>query len=65
MSDLGLCCLPMSHKKDARLIWVKGFEILGELSEIHYLNVFKDIMGYKPKVMIDIGYPPSYNVHVI
>ena len=23
-SDLGLRCLPMSHKKDARLIWVKG-----------------------------------------
>ena len=22
-SDLGLFCLPMSHKKDARLIWVK------------------------------------------
>ena len=22
-SDLGLDCLPMSHKKDARLIWVK------------------------------------------
>ena len=22
-SDLGLYCLPMSHKKDARLIWVK------------------------------------------
>ena len=22
-SDLGLRCLPMSHKKDARLIWVK------------------------------------------
>ena len=21
-SDLGLYCLPMSHKKDARLIWV-------------------------------------------
>ena len=21
-SDLGLCCLSMSHKKDARLIWV-------------------------------------------
>ena len=20
--DLGLCCLPMSHKKDARLTWV-------------------------------------------
>ena len=23
-SDLGLHCLPMSHKKDAKLIWVKG-----------------------------------------
>ena len=23
-SDLGLHCWPMSHKKDARLIWVKG-----------------------------------------
>ena len=22
-SDLGLHCLPMSHKKEARLIWVK------------------------------------------
>ena len=22
VSDLGLHCLPMSHKKDARLIWV-------------------------------------------
>ena len=23
-SDLGLRCLPMSHKKDARLTWVKS-----------------------------------------
>ena len=23
-SNLGLHCLPMSHKKEARLIWVKG-----------------------------------------
>ena len=23
VSDPGLRCLPMSHKKDARLIWVK------------------------------------------
>ena len=22
-SDLALCCLPMSYKMDARLIWVK------------------------------------------
>ena len=26
-SDLGLCCLSMSHRKDARLIWVKWHEI--------------------------------------
>ena len=25
-SDLGLHCLPMSHKKDARPIWVNRFE---------------------------------------
>ena len=24
-SDLGLHCLPMSHKKDARLIWANPF----------------------------------------
>ena len=23
-SDMGLHCFPMCHKKDARLIWVKG-----------------------------------------
>ena len=23
VSDMGLHCLPLSHKKDARLIWVK------------------------------------------
>ena len=27
-SDLGLHCLPMSHKKDARHIWVKNAIIL-------------------------------------
>ena len=27
-SDLGLHCLPMSHKKDARNIWVKKAIIL-------------------------------------
>ena len=24
-SDLGLHCLPTSHKKDARLVWVKQY----------------------------------------
>ena len=27
-SDLGLHCLPMSHKKDARLIWVNETGLL-------------------------------------
>ena len=27
-SHLGLLCLPMSHKKDVRLIWVKLFACL-------------------------------------
>ena len=31
-SDLGLHCLPMSYKKDARLIWVKTFQGLFQLS---------------------------------
>ena len=32
-SDLGLHCLPMSHKKDARHIWVKKAIILLSHSE--------------------------------
>ena len=37
-SDLGQHCLPMSHKKDARLIWVKiaVHEGLDGGSGIHY-----------------------------
>ena len=27
-SDLGLHCLPMSHRKYARLIWVNVFEVV-------------------------------------
>ena len=29
-SDLDLHCLPMSHKKDARLIWVKPARVVTE-----------------------------------
>ena len=38
-SHLGLFYLPMSHKKDARLIWVKNFydDALTELVN-HYAN---------------------------
>ena len=46
-SDLGMHCLPMSHKKDARLIWVKpkqssnnnhGFKRIS----IKFMSSFKD-----------------------
>ena len=36
-SDLGLHCLPMSHKKDARHIWVKNAIIL--LSHKNFRNL--------------------------
>ena len=32
-SHLGIFCLPMSHKKDARLIWVKRY-IITHLADI-------------------------------
>ena len=31
-SGLGLHCLPMSHKKDARIKWVKPFPYLTQMS---------------------------------
>ena len=36
-SHLGLFCLPMSHKKDVRLIWVKI-----DSSFLNYVNVLSD-----------------------
>ena len=42
-SHLGLCCLPMSHKRDARLKWVK-IHMFGNVCDnlifvnIHELN---------------------------
>ena len=35
-SHLRLFCLLMSHKKDARLIWVNGYQHLEILSEMFY-----------------------------
>ena len=32
-SNLGLRCLPMTHKKDARLIWVKGSVLVPHMCE--------------------------------
>ena len=39
MSHLGLFCLPMSHKKDARLIWVKLLSVVLHIKQpLHYSN---------------------------
>ena len=37
-SDLGLRCLPMSHKKDARFVWVKTKQTYMYLKKVnrHY-----------------------------
>ena len=54
-SDLGLHCWHMSLKKDARLIWVKGwFEHL--LPNIAYIPYFKDkdFLYYLENVIIDL-----------
>ena len=40
VSDLGLHCLHMSHKKDARLIWVKHAYVILFLDHLsHWLKV--------------------------
>ena len=38
-SNLGLFCLPMSHRKDARLIWVKN-ELYMDIHYADYLFYF-------------------------
>ena len=40
-SGLGLDCLPMSHKKDARLIWVKYLPACGSLLLLSAVNLCK------------------------
>ena len=40
-SDLGLYCLHMSHKKDVRLKWVKGFR---------WLRVYRDEGTFTVKI---------------
>ena len=37
-SDLGLHCLPMSHKKDARLIWVNYVQFVLQI-KLFYKSV--------------------------
>ena len=40
-SHLGLFCLPMSHKKDARLIWVNVTKSNKQYHTLHKWNTYK------------------------
>ena len=42
-SHLGLFCLPMSHKKDARLIWIK----LIHTCIVHYNYTHQLLISYR------------------
>ena len=50
-SDMGLHCLPMSYKNDARLIWVKLLSL--------YWNLPSDMMQLRGKSIF------IYNIHKI
>ena len=43
-SDLVLHCLPMSHKKDARLIWANPFKLMNFPISISRMSLFQ-ILG--------------------
>ena len=46
-SDLGLHCLPMSHKKDAMLVWVK------EILELFFrVEVWRIIHLFHPRTCL-------------
>ena len=70
-SNLGLLCLPMSHKKDARLIWVKLNLILpiifcpkniafmsAAFNQIHF-NLFSIMKANTMRVMIRLLFSSS------
>ena len=48
--DLGLHCLPMSHKKNSRLIWVKRQLNLFVLKVRFQLNLFVSQKHFNSKV---------------
>ena len=47
MHDLGLHCLHISHKKDARLKWVKGFRWLRVYKETRGIPMFEIILYHE------------------
>ena len=49
-SNLGLHCLPLSHKKDARLIWVNL--IMGKNVDINF--VLFDLIVYVPSTIFQL-----------
>ena len=52
-SHLGLFCLPMSHKKDARLIWVKSFiTLIIKLIAVNYEFINYVIIKFDVLVII-------------
>ena len=65
-SDLGLHCLPLSHKKDARLIWVK-WNVKYQVINSNFLVAYLVIWGY-PNFSFIIGFVdlhlgwPSYSL---
>ena len=63
-SDFGLHSLPMSHKKDARLIWVKQPEAYtSSSSSIHYeMDMDFGMYDIFDKMILKVGLNPIENV---
>ena len=62
-SDLGLHCLPMSHKKDTKLIWVDKYPFLLAASLQYYAKVFNNCIrghSYVVKCVISVGRVPMW-----
>ena len=55
-SDLVFHCLPMSHKKDTRLIWVNDDRFL-HLSKINFI--------LKGTISVSNGLDPDHNQHSV
>ena len=66
MSDLGLYCLPMSHKKGARLIWVKTMHAIPTKLVIHDKNWSRMLCFHNDQNMLEwFGYSVGKSVLTI
>ena len=61
-SHLGLLCLPMSHKKDARRIWVKHslFKII--FAYIYTTKHYTSNIGLEQKLRAYLGFSPDRHI---